>query len=437
MFDELNIKQKKILDLASDCFKFYKKEIEKFPYHINIIEELHDNENAHSRILMKLLQYRDNGRYTLLESFIDYMSEVSQCRIEILIDTPIITHGKEYIDGLIEERGKYAIIIENKIWDAVDQNKQIETYVKTVNKRVKKEKIFVVYLTKDGSKIVSDYSLTQSAKELLQDRFIPMNYKNHILPWLKESVLPNCKVKEEFMRSAVHQYIDYLEYINGLNDYQQQAKSNTLKHILKNMEISEDKREQYLQLTEKINEIRELENILNSRIEKMGKEAVDALTEITKEYFDSVEDFQCGITDRLIRNGWYQVYDKRWDENVFIHLEWIPVWAATLFEQNEYTLVLHVEGERTKDFGELLKSNEELQMLNNGVSINDKTTFFSKSFPTQNGKPFGIMTREEQREYLYGVYGSYEIKKVIEIVFETIEQMNNTKQDNGNQGKEL
>ena len=33
----------------------YDKEIQKLPYHINLIDELHANENAHSRILEKLL----------------------------------------------------------------------------------------------------------------------------------------------------------------------------------------------------------------------------------------------------------------------------------------------------------------------------------------------------------------------------------------------
>jgi len=435
MFDELNIQQKQILDLAKECSKFYQKEKEKFPYHINIIAELHDNENAHTRILMKLLQYQDDGKYPLLQSFVDCMIEASQCDIDIAIENPKITCGKEYIDGLVEEKGKYAIIIENKIWDAVDQDKQIETYFNTVNKRVKKDKIYVVYLTKDGSKKVSDTSLTSSVKKVLEDRFVPMNYKNHILPWLQESVLPNCKVKEEFLHSAAHQYIDYLQYINGLNDYQQQAKSNTLKHLMKNMGISEDPQKQYQQLDEKLKEVRELENILASRIDKMGRKVVKELTEITIEYFNSVDDFDCGITDRLINNGWYQVFDKRWDKNVFIHLEWCPMSLSSLFLRNEYPFVLHVEGERRKDFGELLKENEDLKTLNGGV-ING-TTYFSKTFPTQNGKPFGTMTHDEQREYLYSVYGSDEIKKVIEIVFNTVEQLKKSKQSDGNQGKEL
>ena len=34
------------------------KEKQKLPYHLNIIDELHINENAHSRILYKLLLYK-------------------------------------------------------------------------------------------------------------------------------------------------------------------------------------------------------------------------------------------------------------------------------------------------------------------------------------------------------------------------------------------
>ena len=34
------------------------KKKHKTPFHLNVIDELHANENAHSRILIKLLQYQ-------------------------------------------------------------------------------------------------------------------------------------------------------------------------------------------------------------------------------------------------------------------------------------------------------------------------------------------------------------------------------------------
>jgi predicted PP-loop superfamily ATPase len=56
--------------------QIYDKEKVKLPYHINLIDELHANENAHSRILEKLLKQKTHeGKFELLESFIEYLKE--------------------------------------------------------------------------------------------------------------------------------------------------------------------------------------------------------------------------------------------------------------------------------------------------------------------------------------------------------------------------
>ena len=40
-------------------------------YNLNIIDELHANENAHTRILLKLFSYELDGKKIILEKFID------------------------------------------------------------------------------------------------------------------------------------------------------------------------------------------------------------------------------------------------------------------------------------------------------------------------------------------------------------------------------
>ena len=271
MTELLSESQQKLLELAGKCSVWYEEEKKKFPYHINIIRELHDNENAHSRILMQLLRYKDGDRYPILESFIHNMGTVGNIEPEIDVINPQITNERERIDGLIEETNKYAVIVENKIWGAADQNNQIERYVDAVIRHgIPEERIFVIYLTKDGLKLVSDWSLTEKTKGILKERFIPMNFKHHILPWLKEDVLPNCKMKEEFLHSAVHQYIDYLEDINGLHDYQKQAQKNTIKKILKEMGIQSDGGiSTYYEISEKIQEINQLKDILSGQLDKL------------------------------------------------------------------------------------------------------------------------------------------------------------------------
>lgn len=191
------------------------KEKRKLPYHINLIDEITANENAHSRILMKLLSYSNESGYIFLKSFVELIGIGNFCQV---LD-PNFTTNKDYIDGLVKESGKYAIIIENKIHNAVDQPTQIETYIeRLINQRFNKQQIYVVYLTRDGSKKISDLSLTQRAKDLLEynttndsGRYICINYLEHILPWLEDTILPNCRNKEEWLVSALQQYIDHLE----------------------------------------------------------------------------------------------------------------------------------------------------------------------------------------------------------------------------------
>ena len=52
----VDIEYKKLLNFSREFHKRYMEEKLKLPYHINVIDELHINENGHSRILLKLLQ---------------------------------------------------------------------------------------------------------------------------------------------------------------------------------------------------------------------------------------------------------------------------------------------------------------------------------------------------------------------------------------------
>ena len=88
-----------------------------------------------------------------------------------------------YIDCYILS-DNYAIIIENKINGASDQWKQIQRYIEATKKRqYSDDKIYVIYLTNNGSKKVSNNSFTAEAKKHLDytdtnnGRFVPMNYR--------------------------------------------------------------------------------------------------------------------------------------------------------------------------------------------------------------------------------------------------------------------
>lgn len=199
-------------------------------YNANIITELHANENAHSRILRMLLQY-DNGKkeYPILRKFLE-IPNLKKVFGNTDFKSPIFRNEQERIDVLIEEPPSFAIIIENKIKGAPDQERQLERYIESVNGHdVPYDNIYAIYLTDSGGKEVSKHSFTDDAKECLgykdendMGRFVPMNYRYDILPWLEKEVLPNCIEKEELLISALKQYIDYLKCMFGIIENEEQ-----------------------------------------------------------------------------------------------------------------------------------------------------------------------------------------------------------------------
>ena len=199
-------------------------------YNANIITELHANENAHSRILRMFLQYDDGKKkYPILGKFLD-IPKVKQVFGNKEFKSPVFTNERERIDVLIEEPSSFAIIIENKIYGAPDQDTQLERYIESVESHgISSDNIYAIYLTDNGEKIVDECSLTKKAKKKLNyngsedmGRFIPLNYRYDILPWLEKDVLPNCAYNEDLLISALKQYIDYLKCMFGIIENEEQ-----------------------------------------------------------------------------------------------------------------------------------------------------------------------------------------------------------------------
>ena len=214
----------KLIKVAKELNELYKSKKAALPYSINVIRELHANENANSRILRGLLQYSHNGQYPVLQSFIERLKAIADCPIDISIQNPELTNEQDNrIDLLIKEKKSYAIIVENKIWGASDQEEQIERYIDyVIDLGIPRRSIFVVYLTLDGNKKVSDISLTDKAKKHLgysnknNGRFICMNFKDDIIPWLDTLMDLEETRNEPLLSSSITLYIDFLkEYFDA------------------------------------------------------------------------------------------------------------------------------------------------------------------------------------------------------------------------------
>lgn len=200
--------------LFAICEALRKKEAEK-PYSINMVSLVGADENAHSRILVHLLKYRgENNTYPFAVSFVkEFIGEEVAGKIPNHEEKLEIYQEKERMDVQIFMRGKWGIIIENKIMGAADRADQVSGYIKKMQAKIPVSDPYVIYLTWDGTKKISSDSLSDTDRKKMEDNghFIELNYRFKLLPWLKEQVLPRFPYKEKQCIFALEQYIDHLE----------------------------------------------------------------------------------------------------------------------------------------------------------------------------------------------------------------------------------
>jgi hypothetical protein len=278
--------------------KIHKKMEEKLPYHVNIIDELHANENAHSRILTKLLQQKTtNNRFEILESFIDYLIDGKpEVFRNIKIEKPEITQEVERIDLWIRDNN-YSIIIENKIHYASDQERQLERYIdKTIDDGFKKEQIYVIYLSRNyGEPAEQSWG---KYKEEFKDRYLNLSFREDILFWLKDRVLPDLRLKDVFLRSAIEQYIDHLEgmfEIRNINNIQNMELKEFIKEELG---LNGTPTENTAKLMAKKEEINKVNNQIDSLMN-------DYQNETDKDFFQKCQKI---ISDKY--PGYKSVYEE-------------------------------------------------------------------------------------------------------------------------------
>ena len=217
------------LDLAEGVAGTIAKNKHLVPYHLNLIDELHINENGHSRILYKLLEYRTpDGDYIFLKSLLKYIARNCEAFEKICVINPKITQELCRIDLWVRDKD-YAIIFENKVYNATDQEAQIARYIEcTQGNGYPLDKIFVIYMPQKDDKDPVDDSWGEY-KEAFASRYVKFSFRNGVLPWLKSDVLPSIPDKDKLLKSAIEQYVNYLE---GL--FKQRESDKILNTMLEN-----------------------------------------------------------------------------------------------------------------------------------------------------------------------------------------------------------
>ncbi len=334
--EEENLKE--LFDLLkkfSDCHHGLKQ---KLPYHVNVIDELHINENAHSRILCKLLLFRsETGEYEILQSLIKYISKHNRSFENIRIKSPEITQELERIDIWVRDKD-FAIIFENKVYDANDQDAQIARYIqKSREHNYKDYQIYVVYMPsfsvhEPSSQTWNNKETGESLQREFENRYVKVSFDEGILPWLKNDVLPNIRVKDTYLQSAIAQYIDYLEGYFDKRDINK-SMNMELKHFLtKELNLNNISNEERLKILEKKTEdITRLLNQMNAFKKSIREDLAIADLEKWKPYIDKIRndlssvgkalglEADCNFFDSTKSSHFYIEFHKNgWDLSIVI-----------------------------------------------------------------------------------------------------------------------
>ncbi|MCR5192425.1 MAG: PD-(D/E)XK nuclease family protein [Bacteroidales bacterium] len=353
IMNSIDEKCKELLDFSREFYKRYLEEKRKLPYHINVIDELHINENGHSRILLKLLQFEnDRGEWEVLQSLVNYIKTRNKSKQFDRIDIvkPEITQEKARIDLWVRDRvGNYAIIFENKIYDANDQEAQLSRYIdKTKECHFDENNIFVVYLSQIGNE--PNKQSWGEYKQSFKDRYINLSFKEDILPWLKNSVLPNIKYKDTYLINAVQQYIDYLDGLFDLRTIQKtiNMKLNRIIADYLHLEECKDDKECFEKTREQLNNINELQRTVQTMFDEIG------FTIMRKTEMDIIEKYPSIRKDKNESENNVRIVVPFDGKDVLVIIDWDSSYHSTLYCQVEYLngeqlLETDLLTERTKD----------------------------------------------------------------------------------------
>lgn len=199
---------------------------------INLINDLrlssNIHETAHSRILFKLLKAGKRYGFPLWQEFSKML------KWETFKPTSFGPPEKYNIDLLIEGEVskdiKFAVIIENKANDAVDQYGQLKKYIDSLKDKesFKEEQIYVVYLTrnKDGKEPSEDSFPSDMKKRFVEgNRYHHISYEKEIQEWI--DVCQKIWVND-LIRSVLIQYGNYLTSLFKPNKEKEKVMINNI-----------------------------------------------------------------------------------------------------------------------------------------------------------------------------------------------------------------
>ena len=411
------------------------------------------SENDHTKLLLALLRYQDStGRYPLLNSFLNRFTKGRDKMIHYQNPSDVIIrfnprYDKDdkhsFIDGLIifSAQGKrIAIIMENKVFDAPDQNDQIRRYIThmTTEEHIALENVWVLYITGTGTKEIDECSYHPNNEDEATNigrRFITLTYYKDIIEWLKQDVLER-RIYPESLTSIVRAYVVSLEKDifceNKTDAWRKDILCNILigsGHLNMN-KMTESDFDRLYSFRDSVQEVRK--EMAKANTDEKDICAVDNLYGVIRDLIHDVEQKAFGEFERLsaeILNSWWKrelkkLKDAKWiakhrglhSDKGFVqiglstewgtaHLEWIPISTKRMCFGNDYQLELHVENDKAlaDKWREELNSNAILLPAHNREKVIAGTSRLLR-YKYQTSKPIAKMSKKELTEFLTGVY---------------------------------
>ena len=427
--------------LIGSFVDFYKKKAEetKFQmgFNFNVLAEQCRNivENSHTNMLMRLLEYRNRYGYVFLEDFISMAGfdiKIGEGDVCFKRESPTVSEaGKNgRIDGFIYQKTNFAIIIENKINHAGNQEQQIERYIDDIIKKqiVPDNCIYVVFLTRDGVESPDKDSIRKMKdmgicdegddEQITGPRYFPCSYSQHILNWLKDNIHPMVPQKDIVLNAGIIQYIDYLEGLLGCSPSLLRFNNEFKKWFEENITLPDDPIAKnaslyklYDSLSEQDNDDTsksEAINVMKNLIEAKNDELMDTFLSVTKDFFTSglkplMEEYHM---NHHFTYYYITIRDKKWPRG--IDFGWYPLGLKKLSKSNELTFSF-------KAYGKKLSDSVELELKKKGFVYSTKSKSYRKTIDIGNGTFFD-MNEEQQKTFLEEVYRTSAVPIIKDII---------------------
>lgn len=266
------------------------------PYRFNAVLNADPDEPKVSKILAGFFWQKTNGEYKVLQSFVRsfWGKELAAmiCNPTILAEETV--KDDKRIDILVYEKGKYAIVLENKIWEAQDQPNQLANYIEAMSEgeyNFEEKQIYVAYLPKTKDHHPSPNSwISQidgnSYQKKFQSRYQHIDYKEKILHWLEES-LEVQQIEDKYFSYSLSLFIDFLKRTFKIDNIDDMAQSNIEELVKKRFNFSDNVFENSDIISQKLNEIGDVVNQLATIRKERTKESMrEWLKQIQKDYQD-------------------------------------------------------------------------------------------------------------------------------------------------------